>query len=229
MHPSVAALRGGLIVSCQADPGDPLFGPQHMAAMARAAAAGGAVGIRTGGPAEIRAIRAAVALPIIGLYKTHHRPVYITPTMGEVRAVAEAGADIVALQLTAQPRPDGLSRAEAVAAIRREFPGLAIMADVATREEGLEAAALGVDLIGTTMSGYTPDSPRLDGPDLDLVRALSQATATPVIAEGRISTPRECRMALEAGAYAVVVGTAITRPQVVTGWFVNAMQAKETP
>lgn len=217
-------MRGGLIVSCQADPGDPLYGSQYMAAMARAAHAGGALGIRTGGPAEIRALKAAVPLPVIGLWKTAHRPVYITPTLAEVRAVAEAGADIVAVQLTDQPRPDGLSRGEAVAAIRRAFPGLALMADVATLSEGVEAARLGVDLIGTTMSGYTPDSPRLAGPDLELVRALAGAVTVPVIAEGRIGTPDEARLALAAGAFAVVVGTAITRPQVVTGWFVAAMQ-----
>jgi N-acylglucosamine-6-phosphate 2-epimerase len=226
VQPTLQRLKQGLIVSCQADPGDPLYGTEHMVAMARAAVAGGAAGIRTNYPQDVAGIKAAVDLPVIGIYKKRYpgSDVYITPTLAEVRAIAAAGADIIAVQLTDQDRPDGLSNAEFVAAVRREFPGLPIMADISTLGEGLAAAALGADLISTTMSGYTPYSPQLSGPDFALVRALSAQVTVPVIAEGRISRPEECRLALEAGAYAVVVGTAITRPQTVTAWFVDAMR-----
>jgi N-acylglucosamine-6-phosphate 2-epimerase len=194
--------------------------------MARAAKAGGAVGIRTNDPPEIRGIKAAVDLPVIGIYKKHYpgSPVYITPTLAEVRAVVAAGADIVAVQLTHQPRPDGMSNGAFVAAIRREFPGLPIMADISTLEEGLDAARLGVDLVSTTMSGYTPYSPQREEPDLDLVGALARQVAIPVVAEGRIKCPEQAAAAIRAGAYAVVVGTAITRPQVITAWFAARMR-----
>jgi N-acylglucosamine-6-phosphate 2-epimerase len=226
MHPALERLKGGLVVSCQADPGDPLYGIEHMVAMARAAMVGGAVGIRSNYPHDVQAIKQAIPLPLVGLYKKRYdgSPVYITPTVDEVRAIAAAGADIVAVQLTDQERPDGLSRAELVAQIRQEFPGLLIMADVSTLEEGKHAAELGVDMVSTTMSGYTPYSPQLAGPDLELVRALSRVVSIPVFAEGRIQTPEDCRRALEAGAFAVVVGTAITRPQTVTKWFAQALQ-----
>lgn len=225
MDPVIKRLRGGLIVSCQADPGDPLYGPVHMAAMARAAEAGGAAGIRANSPEDVAGIKSAVSIPVIGLFKRRYdgSPVYITPTMTEVRATVAAGADILAVQLTDQPRPDGLSNTEFLAMIRREFPTLPVMADISTLAEGLKAAEMGAALISTTMSGYTPYSPQQPGPDLALVRELAQRSSTPVVAEGRLSTPTDCRIALEAGAFAVVVGTAITRPQVVTGWFVEAM------
>lgn len=227
MHPALERLKGGLVVSCQADPGDPLYGIEHMVAMARAAMVGGAVGIRSNYPHDVQAIKQAIPLPLIGLYKKRYEgsSVYITPTMEEVRAIAAAGADVVAVQLTDQVRPDGLTRDELVAHIRHEFPDLLIMADISTLEEGLYAARLGVDVVSTTMSGYTPYSPQLEGPDLDLVRDLSRAVSTPVIAEGRISSPEECRKALEAGAFAVVVGTAITRPQTVTAWYAQALRS----
>lgn len=218
--------KNGLIVSCQADPGDPLFGPVHMVAMARAAKGGGAVAIRANGPDDVAAIKQAVPLPVIGLFKRRYEgsAIYITPTLAEVRAMAAAGADVLALQLTSGPRPGGLSNEEFVALVRQEFPGLPLMADIATVEEGLAAARMGVDLLSTTMSGYTPDSPQLDGPDLGLVGDLARRLSVPVVAEGRIRTPEEARQALQAGAHAVVVGTAITRPQTVTGWFAAAMK-----
>lgn len=226
MHSIVRRLRGGLIVSCQADPGDPLYGPIHMVAMARAALQGGAVAIRANGPADIAAIRQAVPLPVIGLLKRRYpgSPVYITPTMDEVRAVAAAGADILAVELTDQPRPDQRSNAEFIGQIRAESPGLPIMADIATEAEGLAAAALGVDLVSTTLSGYTPYSPQIAGPDLALVERLAGLVSLPVVAEGRITTPEECRRAIARGAFAVVVGTAITRPQAVTAWFTQALR-----
>lgn len=226
MHPTIASLRGGLIVSCQAAPTDPLFGAHHMAAMARAAQMGGAIGIRANGPDDIRAIKQAVALPVIGIIKQEYpgSDVYITPTLKEVAQVADAGAEIVAIQLTDQPRPDGLTNGALLAEIRRTYPNLLVMADVSTLAEGLAAADLSVDLVATTLSGYTSYSLQLEGPDLDLIRELAARSGRPVIAEGRIRTPAEARAALEAGAHAVVVGTAITRPQTVTGWFVSELR-----
>ncbi|MBP2019616.1 N-acylglucosamine-6-phosphate 2-epimerase [Symbiobacterium terraclitae] len=231
MHDVIATLRGGLIVSCQAEPGDPLWGVDHMVALARAAAVGGAVAIRTNYPQHVSAIRQAVPLPVIGIYKKHYpnSPVYITPTMAEVCAIAEAGADIVAVELTDQPRPDGLSNAEFIAQIRRACPGLRVMADISTLAEGQAAAALGVDLVSTTLSGYTPYSRQMDGPDLQLIGELARSVSVPVVAEGRFWDPRDCARALELGAHAVVVGTAITRPQTVTAWYVQAMRAAARP
>lgn len=231
MYPNFQQLRGGLIVSCQADPGDPLYGVEHMVAMARAAQVGGAVAIRSNYPDHVRGIKQSIPLPVIGLYKRHfeNSPIYITPTMDEVRAIAEAGADIIAVELTDQPRPDGLTNREFVARIRAEFPSLPIMADISTQAEGLAAADLGVDLISTTMSGYTPYSRQQEGPDLALVTELSAKTTVPVIAEGRIICPQDARRALEAGAFAVVVGTAITRPHTVTGWYAQALRTVGSP
>ena len=215
-------LRGGLVVSCQAPPGDPLHGPGFMAAMARAAVLGGAVGIRAEGPADVRAVRQAVDVPVIGLWKQGAEGVYITPTLDHARAVAEAGAQIVALDATGRPRPDGSTVPEVVQGLRQAHPCL-VMADVSTLAEGVAAAAAGADLVATTLSGYTPYSRQQPGPDLELVAALAARVDVPVVAEGRIATPREARAALEAGAWAVVVGGAITRPELITARFVAGL------
>lgn len=217
-------LRGGLIVSCQADATEPLYGPAHMAAMARAAEAGGAAGIRANTPVDICAIKAACSLPLIGLYKRTYpgSDVYITPGLAEVRAVAEAGADLVAIDATARPRPDGHTLNELLQAVRRELDTL-IVADISTYEEGLAAARAGADVVATTLSGYTPYSRQEPGPDLALVRRLARDLPVPVIAEGRIWEPAEARAALDAGAWAVVVGTAITRPQEIARRFVRGL------
>ena len=216
-------LRGGLVVSCQAPPGDPLRGPSFMAAMARAAVLGGAVGIRAEGPADVQAVRQAVDVPVIGLWKQGAEGVYITPTVDHARAVADAGAGIVAIDATGRPRPDRSTVPEIVAGLRRTHRCL-VMADVSTLEEGAAAAAAGADLVGTTLSGYTPYSRQQPGPDLDLVAALAARVEIPVVAEGRITTPGEARAALEAGAWTVVVGGAITRPQLITARFVAGLE-----
>jgi len=222
LSPLVAQLRGGLIVSCQALPDEPLYGTEIMARMALAAQQGGAVGIRANGPDDIRAIRATVRLPLIGLYKEGSDGVYITPTLRHAHAVAEAGADIIALDATHRPRPNGENLADMIAAIQTEL-GKPVMADISTLEEGLAAEAAGADLLSTTLSGYTPYSPQHDAPDFVLIRALAGQARVPVIAEGRIRRPEEARVALEAGALAAVVGAAITRPQWITSWFVQAI------
>jgi N-acylglucosamine-6-phosphate 2-epimerase len=215
-------LRGGLVVSCQAPPGDPLHGPTSMAAMARAAVLGGAVGIRAEGPADVQAVRRVVDVPVIGLWKQGAEGVYITPTVGHARAVAEAGAGVVAIDATGRPRPDRSTLPEVVAGLRQTHRCL-VMADVSTLEEGAAAAAAGADLVATTLSGYTPYSRQGPGPDLELVAALAARIEVPVVAEGRIATPQEARAALDAGAWTVVVGGAITRPQLITARFVAAL------
>jgi N-acylglucosamine-6-phosphate 2-epimerase len=215
-------LRGGLVVSCQAPATDPLHGPMFMAAMARAAVLGGAVGIRADGPADVQAVRQAVDVPVIGLWKQGAEGVYITPTVDHARAVAEAGAEIVAIDATGRPRPDRSTVPDLVTGLRRTHRCL-VMADVSTIEEGAAAAAAGADLVATTLSGYTPYSRRRPGPDLGLVAALAAEVEVPVVAEGRIATPQEARAALDAGAWAVVVGGAITRPQLITARFVAAL------
>lgn len=218
-------LRGQLIVSCQASSEEPLHGSSVMAAMARAAFMGGAGGIRSEGPEDVKAIRAAVDLPILGLYKIHvpGEAVYITPTFESARQIAMAGADAIALDATTEIRPDGLSLEATIRRIHDELR-LPVFADVSTFEEGVRAEALGADAVGTTLSGYTPQSPKSEAPDWALLQALVERLQVPVIMEGRIWEPQEARRALELGAWAVVVGSAITRPQMITARFVRSLK-----
>jgi len=216
-------VRNGLIVSCQALPNEPLYGADIMARMALAAWQGGAVGIRANGANDIRAIRKVVPLPIIGIDKDGDVGVYITPTLSHARLVVEAGADIVALDATQRSRPDGSSVAELIEGIHSEL-GRLVMADVSTLEEALAAEAAGADFVAPTLAGYTPYSRQLTGPDFELLRAMVAATKIPVVAEGRIMIPDDARLALAYGALAVVVGGAITRPQLITARFVEQMR-----
>lgn len=214
-------LRGGLIVSCQAPPHDPLCGPEHMSAMASSVARGDIAGIRAEGVDDLRAIRGAVDLPLIGLWKDGARGVYITPTPSHAEAVVATGAEIVAVDATDRPRPDGRSLAETIALVHRR--GRLLMADVSTVAEGLAAAELGADLVSTTISGYTDYSPPGPRPDLELVAALVGKTSVPVVAEGRLHTPEQARAAIDAGAWAVVVGSAITAPLTIVERFTDVL------
>ena len=209
-------MRGGLVVSVQAAPGSPLAAPEHLAAIAQAVVAGGAVGIRTEGVEAIRAIRTAVGVPVIGLVKrrTPGTEVYITPDLADALAAAEAGADLVAVDATERPRPDGTGGAEFVAAAAAGLPGR-IVADVDTASAGEAAAEAGAAAVATTLSGYTDANPP-DGPDISIVAELSQGIGIPVLAEGRYSTREEVWAAYGAGAFAVVVGAAITDPEQLT-------------
>lgn len=222
MNGLLDAIRGGLVVSCQAYPGEPMRNPDTMCRVAQAASLGGAAGIRAQGLDDIAAIRAAVDLPLIGLWKDGDDDVFITPTLEHALAVAKAGAHIVAIDGTARSRPDGLSLAEVIRGIH-EFTGALVMADCATLEEGIAAAASGADLVGTTLAGYTAYTTKGSGPDLDLVARLAAAVDVPVVAEGRIHTPQQAAAAINAGAWTVVVGTAITHPTTITGWFATAI------
>jgi N-acylglucosamine-6-phosphate 2-epimerase len=220
-------LAGGLIVSCQAYPGEPMRDPGTMARMASAAVAGGAAGIRLQGLADIRAA-ADLDVPIVGLWKDGAGGVFITPTLEHARAVASAGAGIVAVDGTRRPRPDGLSLAETIARLR-ETHDVLVMADCGSLDDAIAAEAAGADYLGTTLAGYTGERPKTAGPDLALVREIAAHCARPVIAEGRIHSPVDAAAALAAGATAVCVGTAITHPTTITTWFVDALVAAGVP
>lgn len=221
------ALRGGLVVSVQAPDGSPLAAPDQIAAMARAASLGGAAGIRA---TEVAAVKKAVALPVIGLRKrrVEGSEVYITPSLVDARAVAAVGADVVAVDATLRPRPDGVDLASLVSELT-----VPVLADVDCVEAGLAAREAGAAAVATTLAGYTGGAATAPlaaasrtappaGPDLDLVEALASELDCPVFAEGRIATPDHARAAFEAGAFAVVVGTAITDPVALTRGFAAA-------
>ncbi len=202
-------LRGGLIVSVQAPAGSALDDPAAILALSKAAIEGGAVGLRIRGASHLRAIRAALDVPVIGLVKRVYdgfEP-YITPTLLEVREVLEAGADIVAFDATARPRPDGVTLAQIVAEIRAA--GRIAMADCAVAADGVRALSLGAHVVASTLCGYTTQTKETPLPALALVRELAELDAF-VICEGGIAAPHGCREALDAGADAVVVGTALT-------------------
>lgn len=225
LHQLIAHLRHSLIVSCQAAPESPLHDPYVIARLALAAERHGAGGVRIDSPAHITATRALVSVPIIGLHKQVHdgSAVYITPTCSAAAGVIEAGAQIVAVDATSRHRPHGERLADIIGLIKAN--GRLVLADVATEAEGRAAADLGADLIATTLSGYTEDSVRHPGPDLTLVERLASGTRVPVIAEGRIRSANEVRAAFRAGAYAVVVGGAITGIEALVRHFVDATPA----
>ncbi|MEK4259919.1 N-acetylmannosamine-6-phosphate 2-epimerase [Paenibacillus odorifer] len=212
----------GLIVSCQALEHEPLHGGDTMAKMARAAVQSGAIGIRTNGVPDIVAIKKEVNVPVIGLIKREipGSAIFITPTLDEVKAIVSAKAEIIALDVTnREERLESVKPLIEYAHLR----GVLVMADISTFEEWLAAEKLGVDFIGTTLSGYTPYSTQQEGPDLVLIQQLSGSVNIPVVAEGRIWTPEDAAKAKNAGASYVVVGSAITRPQLITSRYVKAV------
>ena len=219
----IEQIKGGLIVSCQAEEGNPFYEPGLMARFARAAELGGAVGIRAKWP-DMSAIRAMCGLPILGIDKVYLEgfEVYITPRFEDAQRIGEAGAAIIALDCTPRPRPGGVSMEQLVHRIRTELK-LPVMADISTVAEAIAAERAGADLVATTLSGYTAYSKRGEGPDWGLLDAVVRAVRVPVIAEGGIATPAEARRALDLGAWAVVVGSAITRPTDLTKRFVKVL------
>lgn len=219
---TLARLRGGLIVSCQAYPGEPMRDAETMARIARAAVQGGASGIRLQGIDDIGAA-GDLDVPVIGLWKDGTDGVFITPTLRHALAVAAAGADIVALDGTRRARPDGLSLASTIAALRAEHDVL-VMADCGSLEDALAAEAAGADILGTTLAGYTGEREKTDGPDLELIAAIAARCSAPIMGEGRIHSPAHAAAAISAGATSVCVGTAITHPTTITGWFAAAVE-----
>lgn len=221
-------IKGGLIVSCQALKTEPLYSSYIMAKMAWAAYLGGAVGIRCNTVADIKAIKEAVPLPVIAIIKEEYpdSDVYITPTMKEIDALAEIGCEIIATDATGRPRPNGQSLEEFFTEVRRKYPNQLFMADTSCFEEGKKAEELGFDLIGTTMSGYTPYTKGRTLPDTELIKRYASELRAPVIAEGGIWCPDDLLRSFDAGAFSAVVGTAITRPMDITKRFVNALNSK---
>lgn len=220
--------RGSIIVSCQALPSEPLYCEEMslMPFMAKAAQAAGSKCIRTSSVRDVIAIKEATGLPVIGLIKKTYKGYdsYITPTMQEIDELVAAESDIIALDCTIRKRGDGTTINEFIAAIRDKYPDIRLMADISTLEEGINACNAGVDMVGTTLSGYTPYSPQVDGPDYELVQALVKAVSIPVIAEGKIHTPEQAARMLTTGAHAIVVGGAITRPLEIANRFYKAIK-----
>lgn len=225
MHPLVAALKDTLIVSCQAYPGEPMRDPRTMAQVAAAVENGGASAVRAQGLEDIAQVRSAVDIPVIGIWKDGSEGVFITPTLDHCLAVIDAGADILALDGTDRPRPDGRTVAETIVAVRERWDG-PIMTDCDSVDSALATAAAGADIVGTTLSGYTPARPKVEGPDLALIEELAGRLPehAALVAEGRVHTPKQAAAAHAAGAYAVVVGTAITHPTTITTWFHDAVR-----
>lgn len=219
-------LKGKLIVSVQAYPGEPLRHPETMAQMARACELGGAAAIRCQGLSDIAAIKGRVEIPVIGLWKEGHEGVYITPTLRHAIACVNAGADVVAIDATGRPRPDGRTFEETVAALREQCDTL-VMADCMTIEDIRRGVAAGCDLVSTTLSHNKAaiNTTMDEGPDLPILRqAVEEFPDVPVICEGHVHTPADAAAAMGVGAWAVVVGTGITHPTSLTKWFCAAIE-----
>ncbi len=219
-------LKRGLIVSCQATVEEPMHGSDIMARMAIAAKWGGAVAVRVNTYSDLLAVRKAVDIPILGLIKQQYEGYYpyITPTMKEVDLVVDSGAEIVCVDATSYPRPDGNDLKTFISMIREKHPDVEILADVSTAEEGIYAASLGVDYVATTLSGYTPDTidknasviQEFREPDFAIIEKLVESIDTPIVAEGKFWDAENAIKALKLGAYAVTIGAGITRPQIIT-------------
>ncbi len=220
------AIEGRLIVSCQALPDEPLHSSHIMSRMAYAAMLGGAAGIRANSVEDITEIRKAVNLPIIGLIKRvfDNSPVYITPTMEDVDALAAIGVEVIAIDATARPRPTGTTISEDFPLIRQKYPDQLFMADCSTVEDALRAVELGFDCVGTTLCGYTDETKHIKIPSFELLAELGTKIHIPVIAEGGIWSPAELKKAISIpGIHAAVVGSAITRPMEITRKYVAAI------
>ena len=224
-----AQIKGGLIVSCQALETEPLHTKEGgvMPLMAKAAAMSGAVGIRANTVRDITQIKEVVDLPVIGIIKKDYpgTPMYITVTMKEVDELVACGVDILAVQGTGALRPDGSTSAEFIRAIKAKYPDQLLMADCDNFENAMACAEAGADFVGTTMRGYTPETQGINDIDFDFVHKLATECPAKIIAEGHIHYPEQAVKALEAGAFALVVGGAITRPAEITARFTGAINA----
>lgn len=220
------AIKGKLVVSCQALPEEPLHSPFVMGKMAYAALQGGAAGIRANSVEDIREIKKQVDLPIIGIIKQVYEgsDVFITPTMKEIDLLYREGVDIIALDATKRVRPDGKTISEVFPEIRAQYKDQLFMADCSTYEEAKEAYALGFDCLGTTLSGYTAYTEGTSLPNMDMLERLVEDFPIPIIAEGGIWTPEELTSIFKLGVDSAVVGTAITRPMEITKRFVAAIE-----
>lgn len=228
MERSIESVFHKLIVSCQALPEEPLHSSFIMGRMAVAAKEGGAGGIRANSVEDIREIKKNVDLPIIGIIKRDYPgcSVRITPTIREVDELMQVKPDVIAVDATCRIRPDGKKLEEFYAEIREKYPQQLLMADCSTMEEMLYADQLGFDFIGTTLVGYTEESNgcQIEKNDFELIRELIKRVKHPVIGEGNINTPQKLKRVMEIGVYSVVVGSAITRPQLITKKFTDALK-----
>lgn len=224
----ISSVKGGIIVSCQALPGEPLYCSEGgiMPLMAKAAEQGGAVGIRCNGLVDIVGIKNTVKLPIIGIIKRKYDGygAYITPSMKEVDELVEKGVEVIAVDATDLTHPGDISSSEFISRIKEKYPDQLIMADCSSFSDAEKAYKAGADFVGTTMNGYTDNSiSQFDSPNFQLVKEIVSKLPVPVIAEGRIHTPEDAVKMLEEGALCVVVGGAITRPMEITERFVHAI------
>lgn len=228
MNTSLEQLKGHLIVSCQALPHEPLHSSFIMGRMARAAKEGGAYGIRANTKEDIAEIQNNVDLPIIGIVKRDYSDssVYITPTMKEIDELMEVKPEIIAIDATISLRPNGVTLDEFYHQIREKYPEQKLMADCSTIEEALHADQLGFDFIGTTLVGYTPQSKgdKIEANDFEIIRTILENVSHPVIAEGNINTPEKAKRVIQLGCFSVVVGSIITRPQLITKSFTEALE-----
>lgn len=220
------AIKGGLIVSCQALEDEPLHSSYIMMRMAKAALEGGAIGIRANSPEDCKEIKNNVNLPMISIYKRVYGTsnVYITPTINEVKELLPIKPEIIAVDATRRERPDGKSLEEFFKEIREVYDGL-LLADISDLEEGIKAEKIGFDMVSTTLSGYTDYTLDRSKPDIELIKSLRESIKIPIIAEGNIDSPENTMKCLEAGAWAIVVGGAITRPQLITKKFVEYIKS----
>lgn len=225
MNEVIEKLKHCMIVSCQSEEDDPFNSdPMYMGLFAKAAQMGGAKGIRTQGIAKLRAIKEMVNLPVIGLLKDKFEDgtVRITGSFIEVEQLIEAGSDIIAIDGTFRLR-EGLSGPDFIKSVKERYNCL-VLADIATYDEAIACEKAGADCISTTLNGYTPGTLQFhDGPNYDVLEQILKDVHVPVFAEGRYNTPADAKHAMELGAYAVISGTAITRPRVCTSWFVEAV------
>lgn len=228
MNERVEQLKGKLIVSCQALPNEPLHSSFIMGRMAVAAKMGGACGIRANTKEDIKEIQGQVDLPIIGIVKRDYKDsrVYITPTMREIEELMEVKPEIIAMDATISERPGHRSLDDFFYEAKAKYPEQLWMADCSTVEEALHADELGFDFIGTTMVGYTEQSKgdRIEENDFEILRKIVAKAKHRVIAEGNINTPEKAKRVIELGAFSVVVGSIITRPQLITKSFAEALE-----
>lgn len=227
----ISSIKGKLIVSCQALPDEPLHSSFIMGKMAKAAKQGGAKGIRANTSEDIKEIKNEVDLPVIGIVKKDYEDskVYITPTMDEIDDLVSSNVEVIAMDATKDLRPGGIGIDEFFKEVKKKYPNQLFMADCSTVDEAINADKLGFDFIGTTLVGYTDQSKndKIDENDFEILRNIIKNVNNKVIAEGNINTPEKAKRVLELGAYSVVVGSIITRPQVITKNFASKIDELE--